>query len=275
LILVAPNVQTFRTSPIKFVSIKTTTDGSAIQKFRNQYRLSMIWTGNRLRMPMFLFLAAASAVGAQPNPDVRVDYPRAAAKEGRHGSALIAFDVTASGKVANCRVLRSSGSSDLDAASCSLILDRARYEPSLDSGGSPKAVSTGITVHWIMPGQDQTTADLPIGKADIRVIYLDTNAGPHAGPGRAGGPRKFPVADVPKYPKKAMAAGEQGHVVTLIDVDRKGRPVKCGVIRTSGHKLLDKATCDFALNKLRFEPATDYEGVPTAGRDLFDIHWRL
>ncbi len=226
-------------------------------------------------MPMFLLLAAASAVSAQPNPDVRVDYPRAAAKEGRHGSALIAFDVLASGKVANCRVLRSSGSADLDAASCSLVLDRARYEPSLDSSGSPKAVATGITVHWIMPGQDQTAADLPIGKADIRVIYLDTKAAPNGGPGRAVDPRKFPVADIPKYPKKAMAAGDQGHVVTLIDVDRKGRPVKCGVVRTSGHELLDKATCEFALSKLRYEPATDYEGVPTAGRDIFDIHWRL
>lgn len=226
-------------------------------------------------MQMFLFLAVASAVGVDPSPGIMLNYPEAAVREGRHGSTVIAFDVLTNGKAANCRVLRSSGSADLDMASCSLILDRSRYEPSLDSSGSPKAVATGITVHWIMPGQDQTTADLPIGGADIRVVHAATDATPHTGLGRATPPRRLPIATAAKYPKKALNAGEQGRVDTLIDVDRKGRPVKCAVIRTSGHVLLDKATCDFALRHLRFDPATDHDGTPTTGRDLFYVDWRL
>lgn len=226
-------------------------------------------------MQMFLFLATASSLATQPNPNAMVDYPETAVKEGRHGSTVIAFDVLASGKVANCKILRSSGSADLDAASCNLISDRARYEPAVDSAGSPKTVSTGITIHWIMPGQRQTAADLPIGKSDLRILHASTDAGPHTGSARATAPRRLAISDAAKYPKKAMDDGEQGRVDTVVDVDRKGKPVKCTVIRTSGYERLDRATCKFALSKLRFEPATDHDGKPTTGRELFYVDWRL
>jgi protein TonB len=80
------------------------------------------------------------------------DYPSRALREEREGTTAVAWDVDAEGKVVNCRVTTSSGSPDLDDASCKNITRRGRYKPALDTNGQA-VTSSGFSrrVTWRIP----------------------------------------------------------------------------------------------------------------------------
>ena len=80
------------------------------------------------------------------------DYPSRALREGTEGVSAVAWDVDASGKVVNCRVTASSGSSELDDAACKNITRRGRYKPAIDSNGQPMTASGfARRVRWVIP----------------------------------------------------------------------------------------------------------------------------
>lgn len=80
------------------------------------------------------------------------DYPSRALREEREGTTTIAWDVDAEGKIVNCRVTASSGSPDLDEASCKNVTRRGRYKPAVDTNGQAVA-SSGFSrrVRWQIP----------------------------------------------------------------------------------------------------------------------------
>lgn len=68
------------------------------------------------------------------------DFPsdiRDLAETGFEGTVSVRFLVQTDGRVGECRVTRSSGYRSLDAATCRLIQQRFRYEPSRDVEGRP------------------------------------------------------------------------------------------------------------------------------------------
>lgn len=79
------------------------------------------------------------------------DYPSRALREEREGVTAIAFDIGTDGKVSNCRVTASSGSPDLDDATCKNFVRRARYKPAMNDAGQPMASSGSQRVRWQMP----------------------------------------------------------------------------------------------------------------------------
>ena len=79
------------------------------------------------------------------------DYPSRALREEREGVTGIAFDIGTDGKVANCRVTSSSGSPDLDDATCRNFIRRARYKPAQNDTGQPMASTGSQRVRWQMP----------------------------------------------------------------------------------------------------------------------------
>jgi protein TonB len=60
------------------------------------------------------------------------DYPKALR---RPGGAEIHMTVEPSGRVSRCVVVRSSGSTELDALTCRLVRERYRYDPARDARG--------------------------------------------------------------------------------------------------------------------------------------------
>ena len=52
------------------------------------------------------------------------------------------------GRINSCLVLHSSGSSELDKATCSILHRRAGFTPGIDSNGNPVAGSITQTVEW-------------------------------------------------------------------------------------------------------------------------------
>lgn len=79
------------------------------------------------------------------------DYPVRALHNMEQGATGFALTVDPRGRVASCLVTESSGSVDLDEATCRLVSDRARFQPATDARG--RAVEGGYTsrVHWVLP----------------------------------------------------------------------------------------------------------------------------
>lgn len=74
------------------------------------------------------------------------DYPRRLARAGIGGTVYMRCTVLPTGRVARCRVTRSSGVPELDAITPRLIEQRFVYRPATDSSGRP--VSDDIDVDW-------------------------------------------------------------------------------------------------------------------------------
>lgn len=67
------------------------------------------------------------------------------------GLAKFRLEIAANGRVSNCTVTGSTGHGELDAATCSLVSKRARFEPARDSNGEPVAGSYTGSVLWQLP----------------------------------------------------------------------------------------------------------------------------
>jgi periplasmic protein TonB len=65
------------------------------------------------------------------------DYPEAAADAGNSGTVEVRYVVAVDGRVPECDVVRSSGSTILDETTCRLIRERFRFKPSRDVRGRP------------------------------------------------------------------------------------------------------------------------------------------
>ncbi|RZL71046.1 MAG: energy transducer TonB [Sphingomonas sp.] len=98
----------------------------------------------------------SKAAGPKGNPAEWVstdDYPPSSLRAEEEGTVGIAWDINAQGRVENCRVTSSSGSSALDRAACAAITRRGRYSPAMDTAGNPIRSSSSRRVTWKIPPQ--------------------------------------------------------------------------------------------------------------------------
>lgn len=79
------------------------------------------------------------------------DYPSRALREEQEGVTRFRVSVGPDGRVASCDITGSSGSSELDSATCSLITRRGRFTPANDGEGQPVSGSWSSSVRWQIP----------------------------------------------------------------------------------------------------------------------------
>ena len=79
------------------------------------------------------------------------DYPTRALREEREGTTSFRVTVGPDGRVTSCEITGSSGSDDLDAATCSNVTRRARFNPATDGEGQPTSGSYSNRVRWVIP----------------------------------------------------------------------------------------------------------------------------
>ncbi len=79
------------------------------------------------------------------------DYPSRALREEREGVTGFRVSVGTDGKVTTCEVTRSSGSPDLDQATCDNVRRRARFTPATDGEGNPTTGSYTNSIRWVIP----------------------------------------------------------------------------------------------------------------------------
>ena len=94
------------------------------------------------------------SAGAKGNPSdwiTQDDYPASALRAEEQGTSAITWTINTQGRVENCRVTSSSGSSALDDAACRAITRRGRYSPAKDQNGNPIASTQSRRVVWKLP----------------------------------------------------------------------------------------------------------------------------
>jgi len=92
---------------------------------------------------------ARGNIGTWVTPE---DYPSRALREEKEGVTTINFDISADGRVENCRVAASSGTAELDEAACRNFTRRGRYTPAQDAAGNkiPQPNQTQ-RIRWQIP----------------------------------------------------------------------------------------------------------------------------
>jgi len=77
------------------------------------------------------------------------DYPAEARARHEQGVVGVILDITPNGRVAACKILKSSGSAVLDSWTCRIVQRRARLTPARDAGtGRPVAGQYADVVRW-------------------------------------------------------------------------------------------------------------------------------
>jgi protein TonB len=79
------------------------------------------------------------------------DYPSSAIRAEEQGTTRFRLLVGPDGRVTDCAVTGSSGSSSLDSATCRIMRSRARFAPARDGSGNPTSDSVASSIHWVLP----------------------------------------------------------------------------------------------------------------------------
>jgi protein TonB len=77
------------------------------------------------------------------------DYPRELRGSGKQGIVGIEVSIGASGAITACRVTKSSGSAELDAAACDATLRKAKFLPRLGRDGLPMDSTYSRSIRWL------------------------------------------------------------------------------------------------------------------------------
>jgi TonB family protein len=80
-----------------------------------------------------------------------VAYPPDALRERAWGSVIVRLTIGVGGAIEDCTIVHSSAHKSLGAATCNVLLARARFEPALGADGRPvRALSAG-RIWWLLP----------------------------------------------------------------------------------------------------------------------------
>ncbi len=76
------------------------------------------------------------------------DYPAVAMAEDQSGTVTLALLIDETGRVADCSVIGTSGAASLDAQSCGVLKERARFKPAIGLDGKPAKGSFIQRITW-------------------------------------------------------------------------------------------------------------------------------
>jgi TonB family protein len=188
------------------------------------------------------------------------DYPPKALMNQVEGTTGFSVTVGPDGRVSGCQIISSSGSPDLDQATCVNVTRRARFDPALDGSGKPIVGRYQNRVRWQIPSF-----------ASMGSAPLQLNSYPRSP--QILNPFSLRIAP-DDYPPAALAALQEGVTAFTLDIDAGGKVGSCAVTTGSGFPELDRQACVLA-RKWVFEPARNLDASPTAGRTSHNIRWVL
>lgn len=105
------------------------------------------------------------------------DYPPAALKAEKQGLVGVRLTIGRSGRIGRCAIVRTSRSPTLDAATCRILVGRARYRPALDRTGRPVPDRDYTHVRWKLEEEEDETpaippeAPVPLAASTVTVTY--------------------------------------------------------------------------------------------------------
>jgi TonB family protein len=121
-------------------------------------------------------LAFASPAGSPGSWMSDNDYPSGAVKRKEEGAVGFQLLISPKGRVARCRVTDTSGSSDLDGATCAVIMDHSKFKSATDAKGQPSYTFYNGRLTWHLPGRSgpfrskQPTPPLPAMELTVQKL---------------------------------------------------------------------------------------------------------
>ena len=79
------------------------------------------------------------------------DYPPTAMRANQQGTVTFLMAIGADGRLTDCIVTGSSGSAELDSATCRIMKSRARFTPARDAQGNPTGDFQSGLIRWSLP----------------------------------------------------------------------------------------------------------------------------
>ncbi|MEO1047282.1 MAG: TonB family protein [Pseudomonadota bacterium] len=132
-------------------------------------------------------------------------------------------------------------------------------------------VITTVTVGNL--GDDLISLPLPSGSGPI--------VGPPIAPALPDPIRATPQGDPASwilesdYRSRWIREGLSGTASFTLEIDTRGRVSDCTITRSTGHAVLDGATCRLLSRRARFNPARDAQGDKVAGRYVSSVAWQI
>ena len=77
------------------------------------------------------------------------------------------------------------------------------------------------------------------------------------------------------YRSRWIREGLSGTASFTLEIDTRGRVSDCTITRSTGHAVLDGATCRLLSRRARFKPARDAQGDKVAGRYSSSVAWEI
>ena len=200
-------------------------------------------------------------------------YPRAQPWDDIGGTVRFTLQVGADGRPTDCAVTTSSGNVELDSATCSNLMQRARFDPKMVDG-VPVPSTYSSNVRW-MPQQNRepvTTPRTARSKASVRDSQRSAAIPIPNGMNRPVKPRGNPAQWIldGDYPMAAYPV--EGMVGFTLQVSADGRPMGCKITASSGSPDLDAATCPAMMKRARFDPKL-VDGQPVPSTYSNRIRW--
>jgi protein TonB len=78
-------------------------------------------------------------------------YPKEALRQHHEGIATFLVEINEEGRADKCSITVSSGWPELDEATCSEVMKRARFRPATDAQGKPTRGTYSSKVRWVLP----------------------------------------------------------------------------------------------------------------------------
>lgn len=97
---------------------------------------------------------APKSAKAQNDPATWVttsDFPGRDLHEGHQGRVGFELRIGVNGRAESCRIIASSGFPGLDAATCTNVIKRARFEAATDDTGAKAPGAYSGTIRWVIP----------------------------------------------------------------------------------------------------------------------------
>ena len=117
----------------------------------------------------------ALPLGMPSNWATDTDYPTSAMREGRSDVTSFKLHISASGTITDCKVTRTSGSPDLDEATCNIMRRRARFKPAFGKDGKPVDGEFSNSMRWQIPKDGVDFADHPVQNSRFPPGYFLTH----------------------------------------------------------------------------------------------------
>jgi protein TonB len=125
-----------------------------------------------------------------------------------------------------------------------------------------------------LPGVDDL-AGVAVGPVDFGIPKPTPSASPFDPVGAR--PRNNPgrwVVDS-DYRSSWLRQGLEGSASFALGIDATGKVTGCTLTRSTGHAVLDAATCELVTKRARFDAARDDTGKPVAGTFTGSITWNI